>query len=182
MNNKSYDPKKHNRRSIRLKEYDYSQPGAYFITTCIHSHEPIFGSIINAEMKLNVYGAIASKRWNNLPRYHHHLEISAFIVMPNHIHGILVIKSDSRRMVKGQPVSEIVRDFKTFSSRRINEMRGTPGMPVWQRNYWEHIIRDEDSFKRIYGYILSNPLRWHLDKENPYREGEDDFDHWLDSL
>jgi len=179
---KSYDPRKNNRRSIRLKEYDYSRPGAYFITICTHNREPLFGSIINSEMKSNLYGVFVSKRWNNLPRYYHHLETNAFVIMPNHIHGILVIKSDSRKMIKGQPISEIVRDFKTFSSRRINEVRGMSGTPIWQRNYWEHIIRNDDSFKRIYDYILTNPLRWHLDKENPYREGEDDFDRWIDSL
>ena len=182
MNGKSYDPKKHHRRSIRLKGYDYSQSGAYFLTICTHNREPVFGKIANAKMELNIYGRIVSARWHNLPRYHVYIELDAFVVMPNHVHGIVVIRSDSTELAKRRPISEIVSGFKTFSSRRINEVRGTSGIPVWQRNYWEHVIRDEDSFSRIHDYILTNPLRWDLDRENPHRKGEDDFDRWLDSL
>ena len=182
MDERSYDPEKHHRRSIRLKEYDYSQAGAYFLTICTHNHESLFGKIVNAEMRLSAYGRIVFNRWLSLPRYYAHIELIAFTVMPNHVHGIVMIKSDSNGLAKTHSVSDIVRSFKTFSSRRINEVRGTLGVPVWQRNYWEHIIRDKDSFSRIYDYILTNPLRWHLDRENPHREGEDDFDWWLDRL
>lgn len=182
VDDRSYDPEKHHRRSIRLNGYDYSQAGAYFLTICTHNHEPLFGEIVNAEMKLSAYGRIVSNRWLSLPRYYAHIELSAFIVMPNHVHGIVMIKSDSAGLAKTQSVSDIVRSFKTFSSKRINEVRGTPGIPVWQRNYWEHVIRNEDSFSRIYDYILTNALRWHLDRENPHREGVDDFDGWLDRL
>lgn len=100
--------------------------------------------------------------------------------MPNHIHGILIIKSESKN--KGNSIPDIIRGFKTFSSRRINEIRKKSGIPVWQRNYWEHVIRNQDSFNRIHDYIMANPMRWHLDKENPDHYGIDDFDHWLDSL
>lgn len=182
VNDKSYDPKKHHRRSIRVKGYDYSRAGAYFITICMHNHEPLFGRIVNANMELSIYGRIVFTRWRNLPRYYSYIELSAFTVMPNHIHGIVMIKSEVAGLTEQRSVSEIVRGFKTFSSRRINEVRGTPGLPVWQRNYWEHIIRDEDSFRRIHDYIITNPLRWHLDRENIYREGEDEFDLWLDRL
>ena len=168
------------RRSIRLKGYDYSQPGAYFITVCTHNRKPVLGRIMDAKMELSDYGRIVSARWLNLPRHYSHLELNAFVVMPNHIHGILMFRSTE--LAKRHPVSEIVRSFKTFSSRRINEIRDIPGIPVWQRNYWEHVIRDQESFKRIHDYILTNPLRWHLDKENPQCVGEDDFDHWLDGL
>jgi REP element-mobilizing transposase RayT len=106
------------------------------------------------------------------------MDLGAFIVMPNHFHGIIVIRSGAKR----DAVPDIVRGFKTFSARRINQERGTPGNPVWQRNYWEHVIRDQDSFRRIHDYISTNPLRWHLDRDNPRREGEDSFDRWLDSL
>lgn len=178
LKDRFHDPEKHHRRSIRLKGYDYSQSGAYFLTICTYNREPTFGEIEHGKMELNVYGRIVSARWYNLPRYHVHIELSAFAAMPNHIHGIMVIGSG----VKHRPISEIVRGFKTFSSRRINEVRGTPGISVWQRNYWEHVIRDQDSFNRIHDYIMTNPLRWHLDKENPHRKGEDDFDRWLGSL
>lgn len=173
-----YNPEKHHRRSIRLKEYDYSKPGAYFITICTHNHESVFGKIVDAEMELSIYGKIVSTYWRNLAKYHKHLELSAFVVMPNHIHGIVIIKSDCAKV----SIPEIVRSFKTFSSKRINEIRDTPGTPSWQRNYWEHVIRDENSLRRIYEYIKTNPLRWHLDRENTNREGEDEFDRWLDGL
>lgn len=182
LNNESYDPKEHHRRSIRLKGYDYSQSGAYFLTICTHNRESVLGEIVSGRIKLNIYGRIVSARWCNLPRYHRHVELSAFVVMPNHIHSIIVIRPDSTEQAKRRPISEIVRGFKTFSSRRINEMRGMPDIPVWQRNYWEHVIRDQDSLNRIHDYILTNPLRWHLDRENPHRKGEDDFDRWLGSL
>jgi putative transposase len=182
LHDKFHDSEKHHRRSIRLKGYDYSQSGAYFLTVCTHNRELVLGEVVDGRMELNIYGRIVSARWCNLPRYHAHMELSAFVVMPNHIHSIIVIRSDSAEQAKRCPVSEIVRGFKTFSSRRINEMRGTPGTPVWQRNYWEHVIRDQDSFNRIHDYILTNPLRWHLDRENPYRKGKDDFDRWLDGL
>jgi putative transposase len=176
MNNTN--PKKPRRRSIRLKEYDYSQPGGYFITICTHNREPIFGNIVNGKMELSLYGKIVSTRWRNLQRRHKYMDLGAFIVMPNHFHGIIVIRSGAKR----DAVPDIVRGFKTFSARRINQERDTPGNPVWQRNYWEHVIRDQDSFRRIHDYISTNPLRWHLDRENLQREGEDSFDRWLDSL
>ena len=142
----------------------------------------MFGEIVHRKMELNIYGRIVSARWHNLPRYHAYVDVSAFIVMPNHAHGIMVIRADSTEQAKRHSIPEIVRGFKTFSSRRINEVRGMPGTPVWQRNYWEHVIRDQDSFNRIHDYILTNPLRWHLDRENCHREGKDDFDRWLESL
>jgi putative transposase len=171
-------PEKPQRRSIRLKEYDYSRPGAYFVTICTHNREPILGNIVNGKMELNLYGKIVSTRWRSLRRRHKYMDLDAFVVMPNHFHGIIVIRSGTKR----DAVPDIVRGFKTFSARRINQERGTPGNPVWQRNYWEHVIRDQDSFRRIHDYISTNPLRWHLDRENPQREGEDRFDRWLDSL
>ena len=182
LNDRGYDPKIHHRRSIRLKEYDYSQPGAYFITICVHNRERIFGNIVNGNMKLNIYGKVVTTYWGNLSRNYPYLELRALVVMPNHVHGILVIKSDLAGKCKNHSIPDIVRSFKTFSSKRINELRNTKGIPLWQRNYWEHIIRNQSSFNRIYEYIMTNPLRWYLDKENPFCDGEDDFDHWLDSL
>ena len=98
--------------------------------------------------------------------------------MPNHVHGIIIIRdvgagSEPAPTTKRHGLPEIVRQFKTFSARRINRRRGTPGQPVWQRNYYEHIIRHEESLNRIRDYILTNPLRWNLDRENPNRTGED---------
>jgi len=132
-------------------------------------------------MILNSYGEEVLKCWYELPNYYPYAGLNAFAVMPNHIHGIIEIKSDEIQG-KRRPISEIVRGFKTTSSRNINKIRTTPGIPVWQRNYWEHVIRDQEGYNRIYEYILTNPKRWQLDKENPGRSGDDDFDKWLDHL
>lgn len=190
MNTRTHNSQKFHRRSIRLKGYDYSQPGAYFVTICSYNREPIFGKIVDGEMALNRYGRIVSADWHNLPKRHPHIDLGAFIAMPNHVHGIVVIKDalvrvDSR-LVSGtarrKPLPEIVRGFKTFSSRRVNRARRVVGIPVWQRNYWEHVIRNQEAFNRIHEYILTNPKRWLLDRENPKRIGKDDFDRWLEDM
>jgi REP element-mobilizing transposase RayT len=372
----TYDPQRHHRRSIRLKGYDYTQPGAYFITICTHGRECLFGEIIDGEMHLNEAGQIVVQTWQDLPNHVPNVQLDAFVVMPNHVHGIIIITdragvvgtgSEAVRTTMGSgsaagsvgagsvgagsvgagsepapttttapgsaagsgpttgpgstmgsgpttgpgstmgsgpttgpgstmgsgpttgpgstmgsgpttgpgstmgsgpttgpgsttgsgpttgpgstmgsgpttgpgstmgsgpttgpgstmgsgptagpgpttgsdPVGagsepaptepaptepaptepaptepaptepaptrsshglpEIVRQFKTFSARRINELRGTPGTPVWQRNYYEHIIRDESSLNRIRQYIAENPVRWDADRENPQR-------------
>jgi len=146
----------------------------------------VFGEILDGRMELNEYGHIVSVCWHNLPEYHPHVTLSAFIVMPNHVHGIVVINrmdTESGPMEPGKQRSlfEIVRVFKTSSSRRINKVRGTLGSPVWQRSYWEHVIRNQEESNRIHEYVIANPRRWHLDRENPNRTGEDDFDHWIDT-
>ena len=173
----AYDPEIHHRRSIRLKEYDYSLPGAYFVTVCTHNREYLFGNIVNDEMVLSEYGKIVEDVWYNLTGHYQNIKLDKFIVMPNHIHGIIVLidvdivgagfKPAPTDLIKYYPLSEIVRAFKTFSARHVNELRKTPGIPVWQRNYHEHIVRNENELNRIREYIINNPLRWQFDRENP---------------
>ncbi|MBI3328275.1 MAG: transposase [Nitrospinae bacterium] len=185
------------RRSLRLEGYDYSQAGAYFVTICTQHREFLFGDVVDGTMVLNRYGAIALRCWNDLSHHYRNMESDAFVVMPNHVHGIIILAdpvgaglkpapTDSAHALvaappgrKKHPLSEIVRAFKTFSSRRINESRGTSGTSIWQRNYYEHIIRDDESKDRIREYIATNPLRWEIDRENPLGRGEDEFDRWL---
>jgi REP element-mobilizing transposase RayT len=112
--------------------------------------------------------------------------LDVFIVMPNHVHGIVIIVNNGRGTARRAPTMEqfgkpVANLFKPAVTKRINEIRATTGTPVWQRNYYEHIIRKEESLNRIREYTLTNPLRWHLDKENPCREGEDEFDRWFKS-
>ena len=141
-------------------------------------------------MVLSRYGRIVLTDWQNLAKRHSHIELDAFVVMPNHVHGILVIndipvRADCRiasGTTKQTPLPEILRGFKTFSSRRVNRARRVVGIPVWQRNYWEHVIRNQEAFNHIHEYILTNPKRWQFDRENPNRMGKDDFDLWLDSM
>jgi putative transposase len=162
------------RRSIRLKGYDYSQDGGYFVTVCAYGRECLFGQIENGQMQLNEYGEIVTDIWRNIPEHYQFVQLDEFVVMPNHIHGIIIIskvgagfKPAPTSEVKYHGLSEIVRAIKTFSARKINILRNTIGLPVWQRNYYEHIIRDEDNLNRIREYIVTNPVRWHEDENNP---------------
>lgn len=145
----------------------------------------MFGEIADGKMELNRYGRIVSANWLNLPKHRHpHVELSAFAVMPNHIHGIVVINRIESGLELPKPLllSEIVRGFKTFSARGINMSMANADAPVWQRNYWEHVIRNQEAFNRIHEYIVANPRRWHLDRENPERIGGDEFDIWINGL
>jgi REP element-mobilizing transposase RayT len=162
-----YNPSIHHRHSIRLKEYDYSHKGLYFITICVQSMECLLGKISEGEMVLNEYGKIIQTVWNELPQHYANIQLEEFVIMPNHIHGIIVItdkeSADGAGVVRaGLP--EIVRALKTFSARQINKMRGSVGKRVWQRNYYEHIIRNPEAYRKIAIYILNNPANWLNDK------------------
>ncbi len=165
---------KRQRKSIRLKDYDYSQAGAYFVTSCVKERECLFGQIVDENMILNEYGKIVLSCWNDLPNHYSHVRLDAFQIMPNHVHGIVFIVGaglkpapTSGPTTKRHGLPEIVRAFKTFSARGINESRRTPGEPIWQRNYFDRIIRDENELNRILEYIIYNPLKWEEDKDNP---------------
>lgn len=174
-----YDPDKHTRRSIRLHEYDYTQPGAYFVTICIHQRECLLGEIVDGLMSTNSWGEIVRDEWLQTAILRPGVELDVFVVMPNHFHGIISIASDRRGTARRVPTREqfggpvsgsvptLIRAFKSATTRRINAIRDTPGLPVWQRNYYEHIIRSEEALNSAREYIANNPLRWHLDCENP---------------
>ena len=182
-----YDPTKHHRRSTRLKGYDYTQPGAYFVTICTYQREPLFGEIVDGNMILNACGEIARDEWFKTARIRNNVQLNEdeFVVMPNHLHGIIwiiepVVGARRRRAPTthetfGSPVSgsipTIMRSFKSAVTKRINQHLDSPGMPVWQRNYYEHIVRDDDELDAIRGYIRDNPLRWALDRNNPINRG-----------
>ncbi|MDX2213724.1 MAG: transposase [Oculatellaceae cyanobacterium bins.114] len=247
-----YNPDKHHRRSIRLKGHDYTSPGAYFITLCVHQRECLFGEIVNGEMQLNEFGKLVDAHWQRLPSHFPNLKLDMFVVMPNHLHGILVITeppcrgaaldhSSSTltenlnsnatpqpnrspnsgvafgqgrshklkdklpnaapqpkrspnpgvafgqgrshklkdklpnaaplppRLTKGS-IGAIVLNFKSITTRRINQMRQIRGVPLWQRDYYDRIIRDEKALKFIRQYIQNNPLLWEQDQlhlDNP---------------
>jgi putative transposase len=182
-----YDPERHHRHSIRLKGYDYTQAGAYFVTVCTKDRACLFGDVADGEMRLNQIGYIVRQCWLAIPEHFPRVLLDEFMVMPNHVHGIIVIirathnvgathaspqpnASPLRARPHGpqrQSVASIVGSFKSAATKRINEHRGTPGTPVWQRNYYEHIIRNDESLNRIRQYIMNNPLQWTLDRENP---------------
>lgn len=161
-----YELNTHHRHSIRLKGYDYTQAGAYFVTICTWQRQSLLGAIANGEMQLSDYGKVACFYWLNLLKYHHHLELDQFVIMPNHIDGILVLADDAACQ-KRHGLPEIIRGFKTFSARHINRMRRMAGVSVWQRGYYEHIIRHEESLTAIREYIIKNPLSWEKDELYP---------------
>ena len=158
-----YNPKIHHRRSIRLPGYDYSQPGFYFVTICIYQRECLLGEIEEGIMKLSRYGEVVEYNWFNLTRIYSHIALNTFAIMPNHFHGIIEIKEPDKK----HDLAKIVGNFKTFSARRINRIRSMKGVPVWQKGYYEHIIRDECSLTPIQQYIMDNPLQWKTDKLYP---------------
>ena len=171
-------PDKHLRRSIRLQGYDYSRAGAYFVTVCTRNRECLFGDIVNGEMRLNDAGRIVADSWEWLAKQNDQVSLDGYVVMPNHAHGIIVITDDcrggsrtalTRTAPTGQrkPIGRLIGAFKTVSTKRINELRTTAAARLWQRNYYERIIRNEDELHRIRQYIIDNPVRWEMDRENP---------------
>jgi REP element-mobilizing transposase RayT len=166
-----YDPTIHHRRSIRLRGYDYSQEGAYFLTICVQNRECLFGEIQDDLVNLNGYGNIVDQGWHQLPIRFNHVEIDESVIMPNHFHGIVVIHANTGGGTPSQqdrPVlGEIVAYFKYQTTKRVNQLRNTPGQKVWQRNYYEHIIRSEASLDRLRHYIRHNPQQWAVDQLHP---------------
>ena len=184
----------HHRRSIRLQGYDYSQPGMYFVTIGVEGRTCLFGEVVRGKMILDQIGQIVEEEWLRTPVLRPSVTLDEFIVMPNHFHAVVMIVYEGRGTARRAPTTErfgrpvsgslptIVRSFKSATAKRINELRGTPSAPLWQRNYYEHVIRSEEELQRIREYIQTNPLRWEFDRENPARRGEDEFDRWLASL
>ena len=175
-----YDPSIHHRRSIRLKDYDYAQPGAYFLTLVAWKRASLFGEIANGQIRLLPAGEAAQACLQRLPD-HFEVRIDAWVVMPNHLHAVVVLISprtgDERKPDQGpklptrmgsQPgsLSAVVQNFKSVSTRKINALRRSPGIPVWQRNFFEHVVRNDTEWQNIRQYILGNPARWGEDRLN----------------
>jgi REP element-mobilizing transposase RayT len=225
-----YDPKIHHRRSIRLRGYEYSLPGAYYVTLCAFGKQRIFGQVIDDQMQENDCGKIVRQQWFESAQIRQNLDLDAFIVMPNHLHGILWIVgpngirpganmgpplADGAKHVgpsgarpapnTARPVPNAIHPyqrgrtpfgptnripamrphslaawasgFKSAVTSRIRNLWNKPHVAVWQEDYFEHVIRNEDELFRIRNYILTNPARWKLDRENP-EAGPDAEDEW----
>jgi putative transposase len=167
-----FDPDQHHRHSIRLPRYDYSRVGGYFVTLCTADRECLLGSVAGNEMNLVPAGLVVAQSWKGLPSHYPHVALDLFVVMPNHLHGILHL-GGSEGETRRHPLSEVIRAFKAYSAKRINVIRRSPGSPVWQRNFYERVIRDEAELERVRGYIVENPVRWSVDRENPDAAGGD---------
>ncbi len=241
-----YNPKIHHRRSIRLRGYDYSQAGLYFITICCEDRECLFGEIVNGAMICNDAGVMIGQIWNEIPQYHQNIVIDILTIMPNHIHGIIEIKSVGADSISAQlpdsrngadmesaptthatpthtthtthtthathatsthtahtthathatsthtahtgsrkrkradmesaptvptTLSTVMQSFKRYTTIEYIKMVKQQILPwfnqrIWQRNYWEHIVRDENEYQRISEYIINNPMKWDMDKLN----------------
>jgi putative transposase len=199
-----YNPKKHHRRSIRLKGYDYTQAGLYFITICCQNRAYLFGDIVNGEMILNEFGQIAFNEWVKTTEIRNNVELGEFVVMPNHIHGIIRLLGrgelhSPHNESGGQPphielgvfntpqppqppdnelgvfntpqppqrgpsqsIGAIIRGYKSSVTKQLGLLGFNK--KLWQRNYFEHIIRNEHSYQRISQYIINNPAKWEEDK------------------
>jgi putative transposase len=172
------DPERHRRRSLRAKWQDYSAAGCYFVTICSYERECIFGEIVDGAASLSEPGRIVEFHWRETPSIRRYVTIDAFVVMPNHLHGIITItpleaiaenrSSDTAaRGTAPGSLGAIIQQIKGVTTRHINVLRGVTGVPVWQRNYHEHVIRDADDLDRIRAYITANPFRWRDDEHHP---------------
>jgi REP element-mobilizing transposase RayT len=160
------------RRSIRLKEYDYSNPNWYYITICTKDKKSVFGDVKNGKLVLNKFGLIAKNEWIITRDIRPNIDLDYYIIMPNHIHGIIII--ESRGVMHYAPTNEfkspsqtlgsIIRGFKSVVTKKINRVKNTSGSTIWQRNYYDHIIRNEQDLYRIRKYILLNPFKWEMDE------------------
>jgi REP element-mobilizing transposase RayT len=150
-------------RSLRVLDYDYSQAGAYFVTICTEQRLCHLGRIAAGSVQLAVPGQIVQEVWESLPQRYVGLELDAMVIMPNHVHGIVILPDGP-----SPPLGSIVRTFKAASTRLIREA-GFPQFS-WQGNYYEHVIRGYPELDRVRRYIANNPVQWELDEENPERQ------------
>ena len=162
------------RRSIRLKAFDYSLAGLYFVTICAEEHKRIFGRIFSGTVVLDPAGLAVRDVWLNLDKRYASAAFPDFVVMPNHFHGIVAIigslprrgAASSAPTIRSVTLSKIIRAFKSLSAIEVNRVLGRRGAAVWQKNYWEHVMGDEGEFRTVREYIRLNPVRWESDPEN----------------
>ena len=194
-----YNPETHRRRSIRLKDYDYSQAGAYFVTICTQERACLFGEVVDGEMRLSEAGWMVHAIFEELSVFYSGVDTDAFAILPNHIHGVIVLRGTDvvgatpcGRPDAGQAqgpaptrlsLPDVVHRFKTLTTKRYADAVKDCGWPpfagrIWQHNYYEHIIRNEASLNRIRQYIVDNPARWAFDRENPDAVTPELEDRW----
>ena len=167
------------RRSLRFRDFDYSEPRAYFVTLVTYDCASLFGEVVNDGVLLSQLGKVVAETWLWLPKQYPHVDLDEFVVMPNHLHGIVWLAGplsgtgDSRIAPTNaggrKPLGRLIGAFKTVSGKRVNTALGTPGRPLWQRDFYDHVIRNERDLDRIREYIRNNPLQWEMDEENPSR-------------
>lgn len=169
-----YDPQRHHRRTLRLPNTTYVARGSYYVTICTQRRGLIFGTVRRGALRYNPIGRIVYATWLSLPEHYPHVRLDAFVVMPDHVHGILTLDGthiEADQGVEGgsegvaprlRPGSlpVVIRAFKSAATREVNVLRNTPGASLWQPRYYEHIVRDDADMERIRRYIVNNPARW----------------------
>ena len=181
----TFDPEKHHRRSIRLRNYDYSQPGAYFVTICTYQKQSWFEEIKNGQIYLNQLGKIVADEWLKTCKIRPNFKLDEWVIMPNHFHGIVIINDysgddqslgardapldlgarDAPLQQKPNSLSSCIAGFKSAVTKRINLLRQNTDTPIWQRNYYESILRDEKYLAVVREYIINNPKNWPNDRD-----------------
>ena len=165
-----FDPNIHRRRQVRLNGYDYSNGGAYFVTICTHEKRNVFSRVLDGTLQLHPYGRIADECWQQIPEHYPHVALDEWIIMPNHLHGILILTTDSNNIAPASfgktqigTVSAIINNFKGAVTRAINTSRVEQNLSaviVWQSRFYDRIIRNEKELNATRNYIIENPSRW----------------------
>ena len=157
---------------MRLPQYDYSQSGVYFVTICTYQQRSNqFGQVENAKVQLNELGRLVAEEWQRTALIRPLVEVDLFVVMPNHLHGLLQISNTEAERIpedgttmRANSLGSIIAQFKSIVTKRSRSLANPPSLPIWKRNYYDHIVRNENSLNRIRKYILENPLRWSEDR------------------
>jgi REP element-mobilizing transposase RayT len=167
------------RRSVRLRGYDYSRSGAYFVTLCVQNGVCLFGEIADGEMILNPLGKLASEEWLKSAVIRPGIQLDEFVVMPNHFHGIVALPSQGTNAIRQEAhccaplqrrprsLGSLIAEFKGITTKCVNEIHQAPGTRIWQRNFHDRVIRDDGALIRIRNYIISNPVNWLKDEYHP---------------
>ena len=172
----SYDPEIHRRRSIRLDGYDYSSAGAYFISIVAQGRLCLFGNVVDGVMRLNDAGKMVRRVWDGMSDRFPLIAMDGFVVMPNHVHGVIFIHQPAPTAGVAPTLGDVVRALKSVTT--VEYGRGVRGMGwqrfekrLWQRNYYERVVRNESELGAIREYIANNVVNWELDRENPNGDG-----------
>ena len=153
------------RRRLRLTAFDYTTAGAYFVTICTDGRRCILGNVEGEDIRLSPIGEIVSQLWSSLPTRWLGIDIDEFVVMPNHLHAVVLLGEG------GPALPQLISRFKSFSTRTVRALPGESKTRLWQRSYHDHVVRDDSGLSRIREYIANNPMKWHLDRENPANVG-----------
>ena len=196
------DLRTYHRRSIRLKGYDYAADGCYFVTICVRGGGCVLGKVVDGEVVLSEYGRVAEESWLWLEEQYRFVTLDAYVIMPNHMHGIVVYgdldgadggggaddgdyasnwggsRAAATEGNRRKTLGRLVGAYKTVTTKQINVFREAQGAPFWQRNFWEHIVRNERALLAIRDYIRTNPARWEADQLHPDAEPNPFKDWW----